>query len=153
MADLIKTDSLDVKLMELLAVDARQTSDQLARQLKVSPSTVRRRMQQLIENGVLHIIGVADTNRMGKVLNVIIALNIANSKVASAMDKLAGMRGVQWVIRTTGRYDILIHVRFRSIEELSHFLANELASVDGLEDSETFICLNLTAGTKRQIML
>ena len=153
MADLVKVDTLDRKLMELLAEDARRNSDELAKELEISPSTVRRRMQRLIQSGLVRIIGVPDNTRLGHNLNVVIGLHVALDKVSTAIEKLSGFRGVQWVISTTGRYNILTFVRFRSTEELSAYLEKELVTVEGLSYTETFICLDITAGSKRQVML
>ena len=48
-------DSLDEQLINLLAKDAKQSSEVLARQLCVSSSTIRRRMKKLVQGGVLRI--------------------------------------------------------------------------------------------------
>ena len=147
-----KLDSIDKKLLELLSVDAQQNSDQLAQMLGVSSSTVRRRIRLLIKSGILSIVGITKVHHTGSVVNVLIGLDIALDKLTGATAKLAKLPGVQWVVSTTGRYDLMVLVRFRSHDELDHFLQTELFNVDGLKDSETFLCLSLTRGSKRQFL-
>ncbi len=143
---MVTFDSLDKPLIELLQVDAHQSSEKLARQLKVSPSTVRRRIRGLITSGVLHIVAVVDPDKVGFPLTAIIALDIAHEKLDSAMNMLASRSEVKWVSSTTGRFDVMAYAQFRSTEELSSFVEKELARMEGLRDSETFICLRVRKG-------
>jgi len=49
-------DLTDQQLIRLLAEDARQTSEALAKQLGVNPSTVRHGLQKLTKDGVIRIV-------------------------------------------------------------------------------------------------
>ena len=153
MTDIVKIDALERKLLELLTIDADQSSQKLARLLGVSSSTVRRRIHRLKRLGVLRIIGVSDPAKFGIAVNVVIGMNISLDKLSQAIEKISTLDGVVWVINTTGRYNILTFVRFRSHQDLSKFLENELVKVEGLTYSETFVCLDVTRGKGRQITI
>ena len=144
-------DSLDTRLIELLQEDAHRSSEELARHLKVSTSTVRRRIRQLIASGVMHIVAVVDPGKVGFPLCAMIALDVAHEKLDSVLKLLASRHEVMWVSSTTGRFDIIAHARFRSTEELSNFVEKELANLEGLRDSETFICLRVSKGNYIQV--
>ena len=139
-------DALDERLLQLLRTDARQPSRELARQLSVSPATVRRRLRKLIESGVLRFLAVADPERMGYHLTAIIALSVTHDRARSVLQFLAMRPQVKWVSTTTGRFDVLALMQFRSTDELAQFLGKELSGIEGIRDSETFICLHTEKG-------
>ncbi len=141
-----KIDSMDEKLVRLLGQDARQNSETLAKQLNLSSATVRRKLRELIHSDALHIVGLVDPNRFGFPLAVVIALDVARDKLDSALEALAKRPEIRWVSISTGRFDIIALARFPSTESLSEFVIKELTHMEGVRDSETFICLNVKKG-------
>lgn len=136
-------DSLDERLIKLLQKDARRSSDVLAKQLKVSPATVRRRMRRLIQNGTMRIAAIADPAKIGLPLAVMIALHVEHDKLDSVVEQLYKRPEVGWLSSTTGRFDIMALARFPSTEGLSKFIQKEITEIEGIRDSETFVCLNI----------
>jgi Lrp/AsnC family transcriptional regulator, regulator for asnA, asnC and gidA len=139
-------DSIDEKLVRLLGRDARQNSETLAKQLNVSAATVRRTLRKLIRSGLLHIVGVVDPTHFGVKVDAVITIDVAHDKLESAMETLAKHPDIRWLSTTTGRFDIIALAQFRSNEGLSDFITKTLAQVQGVKDSETFICLNVRKG-------
>ncbi len=139
---MVKVDSVDKRLIELLQEDAGRSSDVLARHLKVSAATVRRRTRRLIKNQVIRIGAVVDPQKVGLPLAAIMAIDVVNEKLDDVVKTLASKPGVIWVSTTTGRFDVIALVRFPSTDELSRFVQSELSKVEGIRDSETFICLH-----------
>ena len=139
-------DSIDKQLVRLLGQDARQNSETLAKQLNVSAATVRRKLRKLIRSDMLHIVGLVDPNKFGFPLAVIIALDVAHDKLESASEVLVKRPEIKWVSSTTGRFDIIALARFPSTESLSDFMIKELTQMEGVKNSETFICLGVKKG-------
>jgi Lrp/AsnC family transcriptional regulator for asnA, asnC and gidA len=139
-------DSIDVQLVRLLGQDARQNSEILAKQLNVSSATIRRKLRRLIQSGSLRIVGVVDPARFGLPLTAIIALDVAQEKLKSAIESLANRPEITWISTTTGRFDIIARGWFASTDDLSNFLVDRVSTVDGIKNSETFICLDLKKG-------
>jgi len=139
-------DSLDEKLLRLLGQDARQSSDALASKLKVSAATVRRRVRVLLRKDVLRIVGVVDPDKVGLSLAAVIALDVVHEKVEAVVQELASRPEIRWISTTTGRFDIVAVTRFRSTDELARFMQKEMAKLEGLRDSETFVCLHVEKG-------
>jgi len=136
-----KTDHIDEQIVRLLGQDGRQTSKQIAKHLNISAATVRRRIKKLLENDLLHIVGVVDPANFGFPLPAVIAIDIIPEKLDSTLQELSKQPEVKWVATTVGRYDIIAGVRFRSIDYLSEFVTKILPHIDGVKDCETFICL------------
>ncbi|MDO8569092.1 MAG: Lrp/AsnC family transcriptional regulator [Dehalococcoidales bacterium] len=136
-------DDLDRRLIKLLQTDAHRSSDVLAKKLQVSPATVRRRVRKLIKENVIRIQSVVDPEKVGLPLAVLIAFDVDHEKLDSIMQFLAKQEEVKWVATCTGRFDIMALCRFASTEELSEFVQSQLVGLDGLRDTETFVCLHV----------
>ena len=141
-------DSVDKQIVRLLGKDARQDSETLAKQLNISAATVRRRLRKLTQSGLLRIVGVVDPAGFGFPMLAVIALDVAPDRIELAIEELSKRPEVRFVSDTTGRYDVLAIARFRSTEHLSEFLIKKLANLEGLRDSETFICLQTREGIR-----
>ncbi len=135
-------DAIDDQLIRLLGKDGRLSSNTLSKQIKVSSTTVRRRVRKLIRDGVLRIVAVVDPKKIGLPLTTIIAFNVAREQLNSTTKWLSSQPNIKWVSTTTGRYDILALAQFSSTDDLSEFLNNKVASIEGLKNTETFICLH-----------
>lgn len=143
---LVKPDAIDEKLIHLLSQDARQSSEALAKQLKLSAATVRRRMRKLIQDGLLHIIGVADPAKFGFPVTAVFAVDADHDVLESTMHTLVLEPEIRWAATTTGRFDIIAVARFRSNELLSEFMSKKLTKIQGIKDVETFLCLEVNKG-------
>ena len=135
-------DLLDEELIKLLAQNGRESADKLAKKLKVTPSTVRRRMNELIKKKVIRIVAITDPKKAGYPLAAVIAYNVEHEKLDSAMKFLANLPEVTWVSTTTGRFDIISVQRFSSTDDLNDFINKVMSQIEGLKDSEAFICLH-----------
>ena len=140
-------DLTDEQLVRLLGQDARQNSETLAKQLNLSAATVRRRLRKLLRSDLLRIVGVIDATNFGLPLAAVITIDVAHDKLEAAMEMLAERPEIKWVSTTTGRFDIIAMARFRSTDCLSDFVTKDLAKIEGLKDSETFICLDVQKGS------
>jgi Lrp/AsnC family transcriptional regulator for asnA, asnC and gidA len=138
----MRADALDEQIVRLMGKDARQTTENIGAALKVSGATVRRRLKRLFEEDELRIVGVVKPADFGYVLAAVITMDVAQDKIEDVIEALSSRREVRWISPTLGRYDIIMGVRFRSMEALSEFMTQYLAKLDGVKDSETFVCLN-----------
>jgi Lrp/AsnC family transcriptional regulator for asnA, asnC and gidA len=146
-------DSMDEQLVQLLGQDARQKSETLAKQLNLSSATVRRRIRRLIRDELIHIVGVVDISKFGFPVAVVMTLDVTHDKLESATEVLAKRPEIKFIATTTGRFDIIVLARFRSNNNLSEFMTKVMAQLEGLKDSETFICLDVKKGRYLQLTL
>ncbi len=140
---MVKIDALNKRLIKLLQDDARRSGDVLARELGVSSATVRRRIRALIKDDVMRIQAVLAPDKVGLPLAVVIAFDVAHDKLESVMEFLADRPEVKWLSSCTGRFDIMAVAWFSSTEELSEFVQKQLVKLEGVRDSETFVCLQV----------
>ncbi len=135
-------DLLDRELISLLEQDACQTSQKLAEQLSVSPSTVRRRMQELLKGGIIRIVAIPEPKQVGFPLIAVVAFRVLHEKASALIKKLGSRKEVKCLYATSGQFDVIALMWFASTEHLFQFMQEDVGQLDGVTATETFICLH-----------
>ncbi|MHC4457451.1 MAG: Lrp/AsnC family transcriptional regulator [Planctomycetota bacterium] len=133
-------DSIDRQIIALLQEHGRRTNADIARLINVSESTVKNRINRLIDNGILRILAVLNPQVLGFHSDVLVGIRIAHAqgKLMEVGNALKAMNEVVYLGYITGRYDILIEVLLRDPDELFHFLRERLLEIPGIISTETF---------------
>ena len=137
---------LDKRIIEHLQADGRRPFTQIAAEIGVSEAAVRARTNRLIDRGILQIVGVADPEKLG-FQQALIGIRCEPGRLVAVADALAALPEVDYVVITTGRYDILIELVSEDRDGLLHFLTERLPAIDGVRDTETFTYLRLVKQT------
>jgi len=137
---------LDKRIIEHLQADGRRPFTQIALELGVSEAAVRARTNKLIERGILQVVGVADPGKLG-FQQALIGIRCQPGRLVAVADALAELPEVDYVVVTTGRFDILIETVSEDNEGLLRFLTDRLQAIDGVRDTETFTYLRLVKQT------
>lgn len=138
--------TLDKRIVEHLQADGRRPFTQIATEIGVSEAAVRSRTNRLIDRGILQIVGVADPGKLG-FQQALIGIRCEPGRLVAVADELAALAEVDYVVITTGRYDILIEMVSEDNEGLLRFLTDRLPAIEGVRDTETFTYLRLVKQT------
>ncbi|MBM3132675.1 MAG: Lrp/AsnC family transcriptional regulator [Chloroflexi bacterium] len=136
-------DELDMKLIRELETDGRQSNAELARKIGTSKATARRKLNRLLEDGIIRVVAVADPPALGYKTIATMGINVHPGQVDAVAEKLASHANVRFVIICAGRYDIIVWVMLREPEDLSDFIRNELGKIPGLAHAETMVYLKM----------
>lgn len=134
---------MDMKLIKELEIDGRQSNAELARKTGTSKATARRKLNRLLEEGVIRVVAVADPPALGYKTIATMGINVHPGQVDAVAEKLASYANVRFVIICAGRYDIIVWVMLREPEDLSNFIRNELGKIPGLVHAETMVYLKM----------
>lgn len=134
---------LDLMLLREMALDATQTTTDLAKKLGRSRSTVQHRLQELLDTKVVRIVPVHNPVAAGYKIGVLIGLKVLPNRIKSIAEEMASVPDVQNVIIFAGRYDIVIGAVFADTDKLSDFLMNRLGAVAGVNAIETMAALKM----------
>ena len=134
-------DQFDKEIISLLEQDARQSSEKLARQLSASPSTVRRRIGDLIKRKVIRVVAIPEPKKIGASLVAIVAFQVTHEKMNSFVATMGRRKDVKCLYMTSGRFDAIALMWFSSTEQLYYFMEREISKIEGIKATETFICL------------
>jgi Lrp/AsnC family transcriptional regulator for asnA, asnC and gidA len=134
---------LDLMLLREMAMDATQTTTDLARKLGRSRSTVQWRLQELLDQKMIKIVPVHNPVAAGYKMGVLIGLKVLPNRVNAVAAEMASVPEVHNVIICAGRYDIILGAVFADTDKLSGFLTNELSAVSGVTSIETMVALKM----------
>ena len=135
-------DQLDKDLIALLEQDAKQTSEKLAEQLSVSSSTIRRRMKELIDRGVVRIIAIPEPDQIGLPLIAVVAFQLVHDKIHLFLEALNSRKDIKCLYVTSGRFDAIALMWFPSTKQLFNFMEKEVGKLEGVKGTETFVCMH-----------
>lgn len=143
-SDATKTiDDLDRTIIELLQADGRRPVTDMARELGVSATTVQRRIDRLIEDGVIRIIALAQASLVGYPVHVVFGITAQLDRIAEIEEALAAEDEVVWAAWTTGSFDVIAEAFFRSNDHLRGFIQQRLAKIPGIIRVENTTVLSL----------
>jgi len=128
---------LDAALFGALAVDGRTPYADLAAATGWSETTVRRRMDQLRDAGVLQFDLEADMATFGFRTSAWLWLSVPPSHLAEAGTALAKYSEVAYVTATTGPANLAACVVCRDEEALYEFLTAKVGALPRVERVET----------------
>ena len=136
-------DSLDKRLVRLLAEDGRIPVGDMAARLGVTAPTVRSRIKNLEKMGKLKITGLIDPFEHKDLITALIGLNILSyGKLDEILEKLANLDYVTWVAVVTGRYDVIAEVVVNGgMEDLYRLTTDIIPQVGNVAQTETFVIM------------
>ncbi len=140
-------DELDRKIVGLLRENGRRPNVEIARILQVSEGTVRRRIDRLISDGVLRVVGLVDPEKLGLDTHALILLSVELPHIETTSRLLSAMPEVVRVAWVTGEFDIAVEAAFASADDLSSFLDARVRSLPGVLRSQTAHILRTIKGS------
>jgi len=147
----MKTDDIDLAIIRRLW-DGRIPFSKIAKEIGVTTNTVRARVNKLIENGILQIIGLVDPQAIPGHYSAIIGIKAEPRMVKQLLEKIGKLKGVVAAACVSGGFDIIAVVFFN--EKYSHrdFIFNKLAKLDGLVSVETFFTMDAVNWQLRYVL-
>ncbi len=126
----------------LLRDEGRRPNTEIARAIGVSEPTVRKRLDRMLQQGVLKIIAVLNAAATGFPVDTVIGIKVKTGHLLEVGRQLASINQVTYVAYVSGQFDILIQVLLRDSAQLFEFLSVVLQQIDGIAASETFNILH-----------
>ncbi|HLE35440.1 MAG TPA: HTH-type transcriptional regulator LysM [Nitrososphaerales archaeon] len=132
-------DKTDEKIISILKADARKAFVEIAQEIGLSESAVRRRVKNLVDLGAIKkfTIEMGLTNKTSAITLISVSPSIDTSKVS---ERLKSLKGVDTVYEITGQYDIVAIVSAPTIAEINKSI-DEVRRISGVDDTNTVIIL------------
>lgn len=142
-------DKLDYNIIKSLNANARKSLRYIAKELKVSLSTISNRIKRLEELGIIErYIPVVNKEKIGYDLTAVINIKLTHGKLIEVQEKISKDYHVSAVYDITGDWDSLIIAHFKDRRDLNSFIKKVLA-MDYVERSNTQMVLNIVKDEKR----
>lgn len=140
-ADNQNLDSVDFDLIRLLEEDGRLTNSALGKSVGLSEGAVRRRVNNLINQGSLRIIGVSSAGIHGLNVHAMVCLQVNLPDVGSVVGALVYMEKFRFVYETVGRFNVIAVGFFENNDAFHRFIGEKLAPLQGIAKMETQLIL------------
>ena len=134
-------DDDDRAIIELLQADGRMPFTKVAAEVGLTKGAIRQRVQRLTDAGVMQIVAVTDPMSLGMRRVAMIGARVTGDAEATAAS-LSEMEEVEYLVATTGRYDLMFEVVADDDAHLLQLLSR-LRSRDDILEAEAFVCLKL----------
>ncbi|MFI5778114.1 Lrp/AsnC family transcriptional regulator [Nocardia sp. NPDC051570] len=127
----------DRKLLAALADDGRTSIEQLSAVTGWSPTTIRRRMTELREHGVLYLDIDIDWRLLGLGVRTLLWLSVAPASLEQAGAALAQHPEIAFAAATTGPTNLYATAVCTDQRELYRYLTTQVASLPAITHMET----------------
>ncbi len=94
----------------------------------------------------MQIVAVTDPLQLGFARQAMVGVKVAGS-VRKVADVLAGIDEIDYVVITTGRFDVLAEVVCESDDRLLDIIGDRISAIPGVITTETFVYLKLAKQT------
>ncbi|NHI89963.1 MAG: Lrp/AsnC family transcriptional regulator [Candidatus Thorarchaeota archaeon] len=137
-----KIDGNDLRIIEILTANARSSLRDIAAVVDMSPSSIRNRMERLVDLGVIKRYTLdLDHRKLGFEVQVVVLVTSRPAASDTIYSKLSRFEEISSVLRTSGPANFICMVRVRDISQLTRFITGELEKIEGVERIETMFIL------------
>ena len=135
-----KFDDIDMKILSAMNIDASISIPKLSKKLNINTSVLYSRIKRLSEKKLIKKFTIVVNDRMiGINIKALIGLNRDPKLREIIYTELLKIQEVGIVSEVTGRFDMLITVGTRTLEELHSLVIERIGKIDGIQNTETFV--------------
>ena len=127
-------DEIDLRIIELLMEDGRRPYTEMAKKLGLSESTVRKRVQALVEEGVIRRFTVeVEPSKLGLRTVAIVGVDVEPPRLLEVAQSLSQLREARWVATSTGDHMIMMEVWTRDGRALTRLISERIGEIEGVK--------------------
>jgi DNA-binding Lrp family transcriptional regulator len=141
MNTLDKIDEIDEKIINYLQTNGYQTGSIIAEDLGLPLSTVHRRLMLLKKNKTINVTVRTNALVLGFKYWVRIGISTAPEHTQDVIRYLVENPAVYTVPEVAGNHNLFIGARFKTADQLIHFVGSELPALAGIKNMETFLLI------------
>ncbi|MBW1799967.1 MAG: Lrp/AsnC family transcriptional regulator [Deltaproteobacteria bacterium] len=136
-----KLDRVDCEIIKLLQKDGRIPNTEIAKIIGIAEATVRARLNKLIVEKVIQIVAVSDPIKLGFEILGNMRIQVESSKKTKVIKELKRLKGVWFIVLTTGETDIDTEFIAKSLDDLNELILDKIDKIDGIIRTETSLTL------------
>jgi Lrp/AsnC family transcriptional regulator, regulator for asnA, asnC and gidA len=132
-------DPIDEKIISILKINSRQPFVEIAKEIGLSESAIRRRVKNLIDTKIIKrfTVELDNKNRTSAITLISVTSTSDTSTVSTA---LMSLNGVEVIYEITGQYDIAAIISSSSVAEINRCI-DDVRRIEGVSDTNTVIVL------------
>ena len=136
----VKVDNLDLQILSELSNDASISVPRLSKKINVNSSVIYSRIKRLVKRKLIERFTiVVNDAELGYNVKALTGINMDTKKRDHVIEELFKINGVREVAEVTGRFDILITMFSKSLDQMHKMVSEQIGRIDGIQSSESFI--------------
>jgi Lrp/AsnC family transcriptional regulator for asnA, asnC and gidA len=140
-----RIDDLDIKILAELAKDASISVPKLSKKINVNASVVYSRVKRLVKRGLIKKFTIViNDEALGFNVKALTGINMDSKLRDNVLNELFKIPEVREVAEVTGRFDVLVTMNARSLDEMHQLISEKIGRVEGVQKTETFIEMRKT---------
>jgi Lrp/AsnC family transcriptional regulator for asnA, asnC and gidA len=140
-----RIDDLDVKILGELARDASISVPRLSKKINVNSSVVYSRIKRLVKRGLIRKFTIViNDEALGFSVKALTGINMDSKLRDNVLSELFKIPEVREVAEVTGRFDVLVTMTSRSLDEMHQLISEKIGRIEGVQKTETFIEMRKT---------
>lgn len=135
-------DEINLKIIDILSKDSSRSFVEIARQLQISDATVHMRVKRLMSAGVILRFTIAiDSRQLGYDHVGFMGMNIRPGSADEVVSILEQIDEVLEIHEMHGRFDLVLKIRARSLEEMRDIVVNKIRRLSQIIEAELMTVL------------
>ncbi len=136
----VKVDDLDLQILSELSNDASISVPRLSKKIDVNSSVIYSRIKRLVKRKLIERFTiVVNDAELGYNVKALTGINMDSKKRDHIIEGLFKIDGVREIAEVTGRFDILVTMYSKSLEQMHKMVSEKIGRIDGIQSSESFI--------------
>ena len=129
-----------MEILSELSNDASISVPRLSKKIDVNSSVVYSRIKRLVKRKLIERFTiVVNDAELGYEVKALTGINIDTKQRDNVINQLFKIDGVREVAEVTGRFDILVTMYARSLDQMHKMVSEKIGRVEGIQSSESFI--------------
>ncbi|HDN62478.1 transcriptional regulator [Candidatus Bathyarchaeota archaeon] len=131
---MVEVDEVDLRILKMLQEDGRRPFTEIAENLGLSESAVRKRVQALQRKGVIKKFTVeVDPAKLGINTVAIVGVDVDPTKLLEVAQKLCEVKEVRSVATSTGDHMIMTEIWAKDGRELTRIISEKIGKFEGVK--------------------
>jgi len=135
-------DDIDTEMIKLLKQNGRMRNTEMANQLHLSETAIRKRLKRLLDDEIIQVVAVVNQSKLGYALEGNIKINTDIKKTGHVKEELKKLDRLWYIAQLTGSSDFDVEFNARTQNDLRE-LIEHINQIDGVLNTDTSIRLQL----------
>jgi len=141
-----RIDDLDLKILSELSKDASISVPRLSKKININSSVVYSRIKRLIKRGLIKKFTIViNDEALGFNVKALTGITMDSKLRDNVLGELFKIPEVREVAEVTGRFEVLVTMTARSLDEMHQIISEKVGRIEGVQKTETFIEMRKTS--------
>jgi Lrp/AsnC family transcriptional regulator, regulator for asnA, asnC and gidA len=138
-------DDLDMRVLTELTRDASISVPQLSKKLDVNASVLYSRIKRLAKRNLIQKFTIIVNEAiLGINVKATVGINRDPKLKGPIHSELVKITEVRSLSEVTGRFDMMVSINARTLEELHNVVIERIGKIEGIQNTETFVEMQRT---------